>query len=139
MGPWLTASEVPRRLHKYEQSVVSGRQKVKLFTGDVGLHLTTFSSSPSQTQVASLQFGFKKQCKVKSLPCTSSRDGRLCSAMPGLPSLATVPTRGCPTTPHVPRTGSTLRPLPRDGLCSARSQQHESSRLKAYLQLSKGL
>lgn len=80
MGPWLTASEVPRRLHKYEQSVVSGRQKVKLFTGNVGLHLTTFSSSPSQTQVASLQFGFKKQCKVKSLPCTSRRDGRLCPA-----------------------------------------------------------
>lgn len=78
MGPWLSASEVPRRLHEYEQSVVSGWQKVKLFTGDVGLNLTNFSSSLSWTQVASLQFGVKKQFKVKSLPSTSRREGKLC-------------------------------------------------------------
>ena len=91
-GPRLTAGEVSRRSHKREQTVVWGSQRAKSFTGDVGLHLT-HSAPPAPRAFPRrgwlhLQFGFKRQCKVKSLPCQSRRERRLCRARGGLPCLA---------------------------------------------------
>lgn len=45
-GPQLTAGEVSRRSHKYEQIVVWGLQRTKRFTGDVDPHLTLFFGPP---------------------------------------------------------------------------------------------
>ena len=102
-GPQLTAGEVSRRSHKYEQIVVQGLQRAKSFTGDVGLHLALPPPPPSlsQTQLASPTVWFQEAMQGQ-VPALQKQDGReaLLSRKRAAPPGVLCPPKGAEPPPH---------------------------------------